>query len=910
MRKSARSVALIAVAVGVLALPSVATAGKDRPPGAFDSFTFSKNMKPLGFSERTVPFDSLALNSDLAFWGDYAFQGSYEGFRIVDIDDPDRPRQIMEFDDCVEGTTTGNQGDVIVWDDILVRSWNSPAPAGGAMCGDLFTPEGQEGLHIFDISDPRDPEGLAFVPVTGGSHTATAVPDRRNDRLLVYNSASSEARQGIDIVEIPLDDPEDASVLSFEPAGRPCHDTAVILGDVMRAACAGHDGFTVWSLDRDDRGSLDNPRFLYQRSVEGVQVGHSASFSWDGDVLVFGHEPGGGVQARCQASNPEVERTLFFFDTETGVERGRWVLPRTQTATENCTIHNYNVVPTSRRDVLVSGNYQSGIAVVDFTDPSRPREIAFADPAPLSTTELVIGGDWSSYWYNGEIYESDIRRGLLTWELRSDSVKGAKKLSHLNPQTQEFSFDGEDRDRRSLTGRLRQVGHEPLRNRGMNAAIAIHEDFAYIGSRTDGSHPNAGVMVVDIDNPRRPRVVREMMPPLEGNIGESSRELRVWESQEILIVLHTNCGGPTAHGCVPPSINNFRFYDISGRNASNPQLIHQMDMSTHEFYLWVDPRNPDRALMYGGSAGNNLTVWDISPVADGQAPVVLRTGGHGYTRFPPSPAPVEIPTGGLHSLSVSNDGTRAYYALLDGGFAVVDTSDFALGVPNPQLRLITENSLRPHWAGPGAHSAVKFWNRDWAYVSDEVYGTATGSDHGCPWGWARMIDISNPVAPTVESEYQLPQNYEFLCDEFEPRPRTSYSAHNPTLTPNIALSTWHSGGFQAISIEDPLYPYKLADFYPRPLPQVGLEDPRLSSDPDTGENEKVVMWSYPIVKDGLIYVVDLRNGLYVLEYDGRFEDEVEDTDFLEGNSNQGDALCFEPPAGASPRGCGRRDRDD
>jgi hypothetical protein len=81
-----------------------------------------------------------------------------------------------------------------------------------------------------------------------------------------------------------------------------------------------------------------------------------------------------------------------------------------------------------------------------------------------------------------------------------------------------------------------------------------------------------------------------------------------------------------------------------------------------------------------------------------------------------------------------------------------------------------------------------------------------------------------------------------------------------------------------------------------------MEDPRLSSDPDTGAGEKVVMWSYPIIRHGLIYVVDLRNGLYVLEYDGRFEREVERIGFLEGNSNQGDALCFEP-VGRAPEYC-------
>jgi hypothetical protein len=468
-------------------------------------------------------------------------------------------------------------------------------------------------------------------------------------------------------------------------------------------------------------------------------------------------------------------------------------------------------------------------------------------------------------------------------------------------------------------GEITQVGHEPLMNRGMNSAAAIHGDYAYIGSRTDGGHedmPHGGIMVVDISDPSDPNLLG---PPFDAKPGESSRELRVWRSQDILIVLNTNCGvGDTLHHCTQPSISNFRFYDIRGENASAPELITQFNVNTHEFFLWEDPNNPARALIFAGSAGSTcgtsggspscpFSVWDISRVRESQPlpaePQIttLYSDLHGYTRFPPAPEPVQVPTGGLHSLSVSNDGHRAYFALLTGGFAVVDVSDFAAGVPAPQPRPITVNARRPVWAGPGAHSAVKFWNRDWAYVSDEVYGTATGPGHGCPWGWARMVDISDPTTPTVEAEYRLPENDPATCDGWNP-PRTSYSAHNPTLTPHIAFSTWHSGGFQAISIQNAHRPFQLAEFFPEPLDEVMLEDPRLSSDPDTGRQEKVVMWSYPIIKDGLIYVVDLRNGLYVLKYEGRFEREVERIDFLEGNSNQGDALCFEP-VGAAPSYC-------
>ena len=150
-------------------------------------------------------------------------------------------------------------------------------------------------------------------------------------------------------------------------------------------------------------------------------------------------------------------KSIRFFDVASGVELGRHVLPRPQTATENCTIHNLNVVPLPRqgkkpmRYVLVHGSYQSGIGVVDFSRIHEPytdlyanettEEIAYADPAPLNDDVLVLGGDWSSYWYNGRIYQSDITRGVFIWNLASNRVAGAMNLDHLNPQTQEISFD-------------------------------------------------------------------------------------------------------------------------------------------------------------------------------------------------------------------------------------------------------------------------------------------------------------------------------------------------------------------------------------------------------------------------------------------------------------------------------------
>ena len=464
------------------------------------------------------------------------------------------------------------------------------------------------------------------------------------------------------------------------------------------------------------------------------------------------------------------------------------------------------------------------------------------------------------------------------------------------------------------TGSLTQVGHEPLMNRGMNAALAVQGDYAYVGSRTDGGHKgeaDGGIMVVDISDPSDPTLLG---PPFDAKAGESTRELRVWRSHDVLIVLNTNCGvGDQLHHCTEPSISNIRFYDIAGAKAAQPQLLSEFKVDTHEFFLWEDPGNPDRALIFAGNASSTcairggapscpFSVWDISQVRSGQPPVTLYTGSYPYSRFPAAPEPVQKPTGGLHSLTISNDGSRAYFALLTGGFAIADVSEFAAGAAFPQPRPITDNAARPVWPGPGAHSAVKLWGRDWAWVSDEVYGTATGPGHGCPWGWTRMVDISNPLAPVVKADYREPENDPATCAQWNP-PRTSYSAHNPTLTPHVAFSTWHSGGLQAVSIQNAHAPYQLAEFTPEPLRKVLLEDPRLSSDRDTGRNEKVVMWSYVVIQDGLLYVVDLRNGLYVLEYGGAFESEVQRIRFLDGNSNQGDALCYEP-VGTAPSYCG------
>ena len=128
---------------------------------------------------------------------------------------------------------------------------------------------------------------------------------------------------------------------------------------------------------------------------------------------------------------------MFFFDADTGDSLGGWVLPRPQGPTENCTIHNFNVIPTrNQRDVVVSGNYQAGTWVTDFTDPAAAEAIGWSDPPPIDPDVLIDGGAWSSYWYNGYIYESDIYTGLHVFRPTAWAAQTPVRFPFLNPQTQ------------------------------------------------------------------------------------------------------------------------------------------------------------------------------------------------------------------------------------------------------------------------------------------------------------------------------------------------------------------------------------------------------------------------------------------------------------------------------------------
>src|SRR5262249_34612513 len=189
---------------------------------------------------------------------------------------------------------------------------------------------------------------------------------------------------------------------------------------------------------------------------------------------------------------------------------------------------------------------------------------------------------------------------------------------------------------------------------------------------------------------------------------------------------------------------------------------------------------------------------------------------------------------------------------------------------------------------------------------DEVYGTFTLNEFGCRWGWMRLIDVADPARPFITGEFMIGEDRLAFCGSPGDTPGgeqfRSFSSPHPTVVPQPPPIDGHAGGLQAIDIGDPTNPTQAGEFRPEPIPVVANEDPALSAGPATTVADlahpdttapdfqsKVVFWSYPIISDGLIYLVDVRNGLFVLRYRGAHHDAVDSVRFLEGNSNLGDA---------------------
>lgn len=467
--------------------------------GALGIADTSKMPKPAQLVTAQLAF----ANSDLAFRGKHLFQGNFYGVNIYDISNPAKTKLVTSM------VCPGGQGDVSVYRNLMFMSVEQPngrldcgiqafPPPPPPKAGEENKPtlpapnkERFRGVRIFDISDIRSPKQIAAVQTCRGSHTHTLVVDPKDkNNVYIYVSGTSFVRQGeelpgcsseapdkdpntslfrIEVIKVPLAAPQTAKVVSsprvfIDPRTNAlnglnnggthgkdglekptdtnqCHDITVYSALGLAAGACSGNGIVLDIKDPVHPKRIDavnDPNYSYW---------HSASFSNDGTKVVFTDEWGGGMGARCRLTDPNVwgANAVFRLRDNKLSFASYYKLPAAQGDTENCVAHNGSLVPVPGRDIKVQAWYQGGISIMDFTDESHPVEIAYFDRGPIDPKMLVLGGDWSAYWYNGHIYASEIARGLDILELSpselltQNEIDAAKtvRVAELNVQNQQ-----------------------------------------------------------------------------------------------------------------------------------------------------------------------------------------------------------------------------------------------------------------------------------------------------------------------------------------------------------------------------------------------------------------------------------------------------------------------------------------
>jgi LVIVD repeat-containing protein len=468
--------------------------------------------------------------------------------------------------------------------------------------------------------------------------------------------------------------------------------------------------------------------------------------------------------------------------------------------------------------------------------------------------------------------------GLLLFAGPSaEAREGAKRLQGQVPLKDQLS----GRALRGYKQHVRLVGHNNIQNRLQNGNLGWLDDCAYVAAYYGGSHPTAGLAVLNVADPRNPQLVR-ILPGVPG-----TRESQVEGNQDSRMVVVMPFPSATPPGfpfSAPESdASLLQIYDVPGdctnlvrRGTYNFGKENGETIHTHEHLIWRDKIYV--TVTSAPAPGPAISVVDAS---NRDNPVLLTT-------WDLSDEP-GMPESAVHDLDVSPDGTRAYVNIIrtaqsaDGGLAILDTSEVANwrpGMPRPTIRRI---SRILYWGPPMAgasHSAQLVKIKGRKYVLTENEGTG-GSVGGCPAGWAQILDVNAEMNPTVISSFRLEANKHENCPltlpDHEGVPTTGpvsilqgtkYNSHylgvdNPEEA-RFAAFTWYSSGLRIVDISDPYSPKEVGYFMP---PAINTGGPR--SFPDRA-------YSFVRFHEGNIWFNSINGGFWVVRYTGDRDDDDDD----------------------------------
>ena len=395
-------------------------------------------------------------NTDMAFKDNILVAGSYHGFNIYELNENGIPNLVSSV------VCPGGQGDVSIVENLLIMSVEenrSRIDCGLEGVNRDSSPDRFRGIRIFDISNLYEPKQVGAVQTCRGSHTHSVVSSSNKEgKIIVYNSGTGRVRDNeekadcfgwdgggssyfsIDVIEIPIDDPSRSKIVKSPKvftdletgniAGlwrggdhgddtqdtnttNQCHDITVFPSANLAAGACSGNGILF------DISDPYNPKRIDVVTDVGFAYWHSATFNNDGTKVIFTDEWGGGGRARCRAWDPLDWGADAIYDiVDNKLEfRSHYKMPAPQLETENCVAHNGSIIPIPNKDIFVQAWYQGGISIMDFTDSLNPIEIAYFDRGPILEDILITGGYWSTYFYEGFIYGTEITRGLDVFRL-------------------------------------------------------------------------------------------------------------------------------------------------------------------------------------------------------------------------------------------------------------------------------------------------------------------------------------------------------------------------------------------------------------------------------------------------------------------------------------------------------------